>query len=90
MKHHSKMGRVLALMEAGVVDRATLAVRLGFTSVQISNTLFNLKARGYIKLLRHQSKGHGLGRDHSVYAPVTAAVEPSIWAFASSVFQRKL
>lgn len=89
MKHNSKMGRVLALMEAGVLDRYLLAVQLGFTTVQMSNTLFNLKARGYIRLLAHKSKGHKLGRDNSVYVPIKHNVEPSIWAFASSVFQRK-
>lgn len=90
MKHSSKMGRVLALMEAGVLDRYLLAAQLGFTTVQLSNTLFNLKARGLIRLLAHKSKGHRLGRDHSVYVPIHHKSEPSVWAYASSVFTRKL
>ena len=89
MNPKSKMGRVLALLERGVVDRAEMAQCLGFSPVQISNTLFNLKARGYIRLLAHKSKGHKLGRDNSVYVPISHSVVPSFWAHASSVFESK-
>ena len=84
---HSNMRRVLRLLEAGYINRETIAEELKLTHRQVQHAIWNLQTAGLIEPHRHDYKGYKKGRGPTVYKVAGEFVEEkSVFAGCCSIF----
>lgn len=67
----SAMGDVLALIAAGVTERAEMATKANITPRQVESAINNLRYAGKIEKVQDRSLGRHKGRIQSIYRVCT-------------------